>query len=200
MKRVAASLLCVSLCTLCAAQEKKPKEVDAETAKILEVLKTKKVSFDFVETPLGDALAFIQGVLDVNMVVAPNVQRDTPLTLRVNNMAAGTALHWMLKLVDAEMDVREGAVFVTVVKGGDRLNAKAAKVKKGIDPRVKGTQGRPLGKARVRIGEGAEIEFTVYEDDLGPELRAKLLELLQRSIEKELKKLKAEPKQEKGAL
>jgi hypothetical protein len=200
MKRGVALLLCVAVCTLCAAQEKKPKEVDAATTKVLEVLKTKKVSFDFVETPLGDALGFMQGVLDVNMVVAPNVQRDLTVTLRVNEMAGGTALQWLLKLVDAQMEVRDGAVFVVAMKGGEKLNPKAGKLKKPGAPAVKGKQGRPLGKARVMVGDGAEIEFVVYEDDLGPELRGKLLELLRLSIEKELKKLKAEPKEEKGAL
>jgi hypothetical protein len=153
-----------------------------------------------VETPLGDALGFMQGVLDVNMVVAPNVPRDLTVTLRVNEMAGGTALQWMLKLVDSQMEVRDGAVFIAPMKGGEKLNPKVGKVKKPNDLHVKGKQGKPLGKARVKIGEGVEIEFVVYEDDLGPELRAMLIELLQRSITKELKKLKAEPKQEKGAL
>ncbi|NQT85287.1 hypothetical protein HQ560_00895 [bacterium] len=190
--------LCLALPVLCTAAEEKPKKaakkVDAETATILEVLEAKKVSFDFVETPVGDALSFIQGVLDVNLVVAPNVPRDLTLTLRVNNMTAGKALHWMLKLVDAEMEVREGAIFVTAVKDGERLIPKVAKGKKAVDPRLRGKHAKALGKARVRLGGGGEFEFTVYEDDLGPDVRGKLLEVLRLSIEKEFNKLTAEGK------
>ena len=59
--------------------------------KIWEVLKTKKVTFDFVETPVGDAMNFIQGLLGVNMVVDPGLEKGRTLTLRVNDMAVGQA-------------------------------------------------------------------------------------------------------------
>ena len=154
---------------------------DEGTRKIAEAMK-RKVSFDFVETPLGDALNFLQALVNANIIVAPEVKRNQPLTLRVNDMPIGQALQWMVKLVGAKMEIRDGAIYISGEHGEVKPPARGGNVR---DPRF----NRMLGKAQVSLGAAASIEFYLYEDDIAPELREAVLSALQKALAAELRKV-----------
>ena len=90
-------------------------EPDPATAKIQRILATKKVSFDFVEAPLADVLAFQRALLGVNIVMAPAAKKLPPLTLRVENMTARNGLLWVAFLCNAKLAIRNGAIHVAPV-------------------------------------------------------------------------------------
>ena len=160
----------------------KPMHVADADAKIGEVLKTKKVSFDFVDTPLQDAVAFMRQVLDVNMVLDPAVNGKQALTLRVNDMPAGRALQWMAKVGGGEMKIQDGAVYFAATP-----KAKARRMAfQGAKARA---YHRPVGRAQIKLGDVASIDLQLYDDDLPDETREMLLKLLHKALARELAKL-----------
>lgn len=81
-------------------------------------LRERRVSFDFVDTPLGDVLAFLNSIADVNMVLdstalAKPRDVDMPVTLKVQDMRLGSALTWILRLCDLTYVITGQAVFIT---------------------------------------------------------------------------------------
>jgi len=91
-----------------------------------EAWKEKKISFDFRDTPLKDALdqlgqkAGIKIVLDEKQVKDPR-----PITLRVNEMRALSALSWLCKLDGLWFDPRNGSVVVSTAKAIEEAREKA---------------------------------------------------------------------------
>ena len=161
-----------------------PKPDDDEgTRKIKELLRTKKATFDFVETPLQDALSFVRALLGVNIVIDPKVKLKEPLTLTVKEMNVGAALQWMLRLGGAELEIRNGAIYVAPAKTPQRTVRPQY-----YQPRA---ARRMLGKAQIKLGTVATVELYLYEDDLPPETRQMLLKLLQSSLEAELRRAAA---------
>jgi tetratricopeptide (TPR) repeat protein len=75
----------------------------------------KKISFDFVETPLQDVVAFISNLADVAIVLDADAVKDEPrnVTLRVNDMRLQSALNWVLKLVSLKYTLKDEAVFIS---------------------------------------------------------------------------------------
>jgi hypothetical protein len=157
---------------------------DEATVKIKKLLRTKKVSFDFVDTPFGDALSFIRALLDVNLVVDPKVKTKTPLTLTVQDMAVGPALQWLLRLGGATMDIKNGAIYVK-----PDTKAETARPKAHVYPARQYKYRRMIGRAKINVGELASVELYLYEDDLPPETREVLLKLLTTALEAELEQL-----------
>lgn len=73
----------------------------------------KPVSFDFVATPITDALAFLRGLCGVNYLTDPALSAKNPqITLKANDMAHGNALDWICKLAGAQRAVGHGVVCV----------------------------------------------------------------------------------------
>jgi len=83
-------------------------------AKIREAM-NKKISFDFVETPLQDVVTFISSLVDVTIVLDTEAVKDEPktITLRVNDMRLESALNWVLKLVGLKYTLKDEAVFIS---------------------------------------------------------------------------------------
>jgi len=75
----------------------------------------KKISFDFVETPLQDVIAFISSLADVTIVLDTEAVKDEPhsVTLRVNDMRLQSALNWVLKLVGLKYTLKDEAIFIS---------------------------------------------------------------------------------------
>ena len=78
----------------------------------------RKVSFEFVETPLSEALQFLQALMQVNIILDPKAfetggDPTMPITLRVTDMKVGTALGWILRLADLEYAIMDEAIFVS---------------------------------------------------------------------------------------
>ncbi len=168
-----------------------PAENDSEaTRKIKQVLKTKKVSFEFVDTSFADALNFIQALLGVNIVIDPKVKTEQALTLTVRDMNVGAALQWVLRLGGAALEIRDGAVYVkpdparrqTVVQRPQAL-------------RQAYRHRRMLGKAQIHVGDVVTVELYLYEDELPPETRQMLLNVLKAALKAQLDKLAAPPLQ-----
>jgi hypothetical protein len=95
----------------------KPDAPEAENpeARIKQALE-KRITFDFVDTPFRDTLAFLQNLLNVNVVVDPGFDAATTVTLKVNDMKAANALEWIVKLAGATMEIRNEAIFIQPVK------------------------------------------------------------------------------------
>jgi type II secretory pathway component GspD/PulD (secretin)/Flp pilus assembly protein TadD len=78
---------------------------------------SRRVTFEFVDTELKDAIAFLNSLTKVTIILDPKVVAKgadkTPITLRVADMELDVALRWVLKLADLEYDLRSQAVFVT---------------------------------------------------------------------------------------
>lgn len=89
-------------------------EPEAWEKAVREKLSSQKISFDFVETPLPDVLAFLSSLTDVTIVLDQKaVQADMPaITLRVNDMTLERALNWICKLVSLKYALRNEAIFV----------------------------------------------------------------------------------------
>jgi len=83
-------------------------------ARIKEAM-NRKISFDFVETPLQDVIAFISSLVDVTIVLDSEAIKDEPrsVTLRVNDMRLESALNWVLKLVQLKYTPKDEAIFVS---------------------------------------------------------------------------------------
>jgi hypothetical protein len=75
-------------------------------------LKGRTLSFDFVETPLQDVVSFIAALVDATIVLDPDLDPDRPVTLRLTDVSAASALHWVARVVEAEVEMRQGAVFL----------------------------------------------------------------------------------------
>lgn len=75
----------------------------------------KRISFDFVDTPIPDVIAFLSNLTGTNFVLDPAaIQKgDLPVTLKVNDMRLGAALSWILKLVRLDYVLRDEAAFIS---------------------------------------------------------------------------------------
>jgi len=75
----------------------------------------RNVSFDFVDTPLQDVLAFLGSLADLTIILDTEAIKDGApnVTLRVNDMRLGTALNWICKLAGLKYALREEAIFVS---------------------------------------------------------------------------------------
>lgn len=71
----------------------------------------RKVSFEFVDTPLEDAGAFLSSLTQVGVVVDREV-KDVPINLRVTDMSLDLALEWVCKLADAKLTFANGSLLI----------------------------------------------------------------------------------------
>lgn len=75
------------------------------------------VSFEFVDTPLDEALAFLDSLTKVNFILDPRVAAEgagkIAITLRVSDMEMEMALKWILRLADLDYELKNQAVFIT---------------------------------------------------------------------------------------
>lgn len=83
-------------------------ELSPEAARLLK----RKVSFEFVDTPLEEAAAFL-AALNKNKglkILVDDGLAKTPINLRVNDLELGSAVEWIARLADG-----------TIVKSGDTI-------------------------------------------------------------------------------
>ena len=120
---------------------------DVKEAWKVEIIKKlqRKVSFEFVDTPLSEAIAFLRQLSNVSIVIDPAAREGVPaLSLRVTDMSLESALRLMCKVGGAKYDLQDGAVYIS------------------LDEKAK--QDRPeakipaTAKLRVRLADGREIE------------------------------------------
>ncbi|MGD0089782.1 MAG: STN domain-containing protein [Planctomycetota bacterium] len=120
---------------------------DAERQKIKEVLQ-RKVTFEFVETPLQEAINFINGLTKTNTVLDQRIaNKDTKITLRVTDMTLELALSWIVKLADLEWEIRDQAIYVFDPKQERRGDAEARQAAR------RGAEARPAERQAGREGQ-----------------------------------------------
>ncbi len=75
----------------------------------------RKVSFEFVDTPLADAVEFLRHLANVTMIIDPKVLSANPpqINLRVTDMNLDLALEWILKLAELEYALQDSAIFIS---------------------------------------------------------------------------------------
>ena len=75
----------------------------------------KKISFEFENTSLADALARTQRQLGLTIVLDPQVAAQGPanINLHVTDMSGALALSWILRLVNLEFVLKDGVIYAT---------------------------------------------------------------------------------------
>ena len=122
----------------------------------------RKVSFEFVETSLSDALAFLNRTTGVAVRTSPQavVRRTTPITLRVTDMPLKLALKWILRLIDLDYVVDEHGVLVTTPQHARELRGPAAPTAKQTD------QDSDLRNQAVRAALERKVSFEFVDTPL----------------------------------
>ena len=84
----------------------------------------RKVTFDFVDTSLDEAVAFLRQVSGVTIIVDPKVMAAGPanINLRVTDMNLDLALDWILRLANLEKVLKDHAIYISTP---DRLQEAA---------------------------------------------------------------------------
>lgn len=105
-------------------------------SKVLEDRLAKKVTFEFVETPLTEAVRFL-GQLSGVTIDLPNAvahkKGHTPITLKVTNMPLRLAIDWILRLGDCTYEQRgDGLVCVLPPDAGKAPPARRVQVAKPV--------------------------------------------------------------------
>ncbi len=91
-------------------------ESEPEWARDIRHKLERKVSFEFVDTPLSEAIQFLQTLTKINMILDPNaveMRGNTPINLKVANMTLNLALDWILRLADLNYALRDSALFIS---------------------------------------------------------------------------------------
>lgn len=78
----------------------------------------RKVTFEFVETSLQEAISFLQTLTNVTIILDTKAFEGggapaTPITLRVNEMPLNLALRWILRLADLDYTLKDEAIFIS---------------------------------------------------------------------------------------
>ncbi|HEY3321752.1 MAG TPA: hypothetical protein VGP72_14875 [Planctomycetota bacterium] len=83
----------------------------------------RKVTFEFVDTPLDEAISFLRSMANVTMIIDPKVLAGgaPAINLRVQDMSLDLALEWILKLADLEYALRDSAIYIA--KGTSLIEA-----------------------------------------------------------------------------
>ena len=92
-------------------EEKEPPWMDELRVKL-----TDRVTFDFVETPLRDVVAFLQQITGANIVLDEDAVADLPnpeVTLKVTDMELSQALEWVLGGVDLKYALQGESIYIS---------------------------------------------------------------------------------------
>jgi hypothetical protein len=138
---------------------------------------SKKLTLELSGDSLTDAIALITSITGATIIVSPKVQQaNPPVTLRVTDMDAATALRWITKLTDTYAEITDHAIFITDKPSKESDDAEkteiimmAATVGAQVDLPA---DGSPLtDDDRMRIAKQiAEKEMPKVQDFPGPEM------------------------------
>jgi general secretion pathway protein D len=86
----------------------------------------RKVTFEFVDTPLQEAIRFLETLTRTTLVLDARAFEGgagatSPITLRVSDMPLHLALRWILRLADLDYVLKDEAVFISTPRnlGGE---------------------------------------------------------------------------------
>jgi type II secretory pathway component GspD/PulD (secretin) len=110
----------------------------------------KRVSMEFVDEGLEDALTTIAAVTGINVIVDPRVrEKKLKLNLRVRAMEVSNVLKWMARLTDTYIEVLDQALYFTDKASAaeddeERQEALAMMIRVGVDRTLLPPAGQPL--------------------------------------------------------
>ena len=169
---------------------------DPEQQKVREALQ-RKVTFQFVDTPLQEVVGFFNGLTKINTVLDPKIaNKEARINLKVADMTLELALSWVVKLADLEWQIRDQAIYIFDPKqdrrgGADarqerRRDAEARQVDdlrrrpeaRQADERQPGREGQmqPMPKISVKKADGTIIEADAPLLMMFPSLRLEVLD------------------------
>jgi hypothetical protein len=75
----------------------------------------RRVSFEFVDTPLSEAVRFLQTVSGANIILDPQALEgnDPAITLKIENMNLDNALKWITQLAGLTYGLQDGVIFIS---------------------------------------------------------------------------------------
>lgn len=140
---------------------------------------SRRLSMEFNDTNLDEALNFISSVTRLNIIVDPKVRaKNLKVSLSVKDMDAGTVLKWVSRLTETYIEVVNQALYVTdkpSLDSDDDERAEALMLisRVGADATVMPPQGQALtNEDRIRIAMAIwEKENPTPTDFPAPELR-----------------------------
>jgi type II secretory pathway component GspD/PulD (secretin) len=90
-------------------------EEEPQWKKDMKAQMEKRISFDFVDTPLADVVAFLSNLTGATIILDPAAVQgnEVPVTLKVGDMRLGAALDWILRLVNLTYALRDQAIFIS---------------------------------------------------------------------------------------
>lgn len=141
---------------------------------------SRKVSFEFVDTPLSDALEFIRHLANVPIILDPKAiaagKDKAPISLRVADMEMDKALQWILKLADLEFNVQDHAVFVFHREKEDLG---------GVEKKIRNGE-LPDGSLRARFATGDMVEADSVMLKARPQLAQEIMSLAYDPVKDEI--------------
>ncbi|HLX63666.1 MAG TPA: STN domain-containing protein [Planctomycetota bacterium] len=131
---------------------------------------SRKVSFEFVDTPLADGIEFIRHLANVAIIMDPRVvaagKDKTPISLRVADMDMDKALQWILKLAELEYKVQDQAIYIAAPNVADAAD---------VEKKARGDAGD--GSLRVRFTGGDMLEADAALLRANPQFAQELVSL-----------------------
>lgn len=112
---------------------------EKKAKKGLEAVLKKRMSVDFVQTPLQDVVDFLANLTNTTILVDPAVveEDEKAITLKVEDMQARLVIDWIVRLAGLAYVVKDDAIFISNKKTVTRV----AKAKK---PRATGALKKTL--------------------------------------------------------
>jgi type II secretory pathway component GspD/PulD (secretin)/tetratricopeptide (TPR) repeat protein len=97
-------------------------EINPQVDKIKNILRTKTVSLDFMDTPLKAVVSFLKEVSGINMIVDPKVfesksEDELMIQLKVEEVPLGEALSLILGLKGLAHTIESGILLITTQEG-----------------------------------------------------------------------------------
>ncbi|MHC4249983.1 MAG: STN domain-containing protein, partial [Planctomycetota bacterium] len=118
------------------------RQPEPEWARAMRRKLERKVSFEFKDTPLTEAIAFLQTLTKVSMIVAPDAAEakgTTPISLKVTNERLDVALRRILAAAGLDYALAGRAIYVSTPEGvaaAMREEAQVRLVERGIEERA----------------------------------------------------------------
>lgn len=136
----------------------------------------RRVSFEFVETPVMECIRFLQTLTNLNIVVAPKAfggGEQPTVNLKVTNMRLETALTWVCRVAGLEWEVEDQAIHIF------KQEPERAGEKEGNLVRPPQGKAPPARETRIRIKLSAQREIEISWAGLKalPGLTAALIDL-----------------------
>jgi len=161
IQKILLMLAAACVASSCASPEsagpvEKARRIEAEKREaVIQAIRAKlqrRVSFDLCDTPVPEAIAFMQAMTKVSMVVAPVERELPPINLRVDDMRLENAWRWALRLAGLDYDFRPGPTgkySMVVFEGPGRLTGgPSVRSRHSVEP---GTRQRIAEALKTRV-------------------------------------------------